>query len=157
MPGRLSAVTDRSLRWQASSLPRPSTTATKRGSEQEAGGPRRRSGLPGRAGERALAAAGDAVIALLAFWAAALVAGSRRWLMQPSPRAWSTYLGLGIGATIALEWLATAVFERWRYGSAMPTLPWVGTGLVPLAQWILLPPLVVFLARGQLRGRAVRP
>ncbi|WP_205527550.1 hypothetical protein [Halomonas sp. JS92-SW72] len=34
----------------------------------------------------------------------------------------------------------------------MPTLPLLGTGLAPLLQWLLLPPLIVWLARRQLLG-----
>ena len=26
----------------------------------------------------------------------------------------------------------------WAYGSAMPRLPWLGTGLSPLAQWLVV-------------------
>jgi hypothetical protein len=100
-----------------------------------------------------LAAAGDAVIALVAFWAAAAASRSRRWLMRPRPAAWLTYLGAGLALTVALEWLATEATGRWRYAAEMPTAPGLGTGLVPLLQWLILPSLVVLLARGQLRGQ----
>jgi len=99
-----------------------------------------------------LAAAGDAVIALVAFWAAAAASRSR-WLMRPRPAAWLTYLGAGLALTVALEWLATEATGRWRYAAEMPTAPGLGTGLVPLLQWLILPSLVVLLARGQLRGQ----
>ena len=100
-----------------------------------------------------LAAVGDAVIALVAFWAAAAVSRSRRWLMQPWSGAWLIYLGAGLAITMAMEWLATEAMGRWRYAALMPTAPGLGTGVVPLLQWLILPPLVVFLARGQLRGQ----
>jgi hypothetical protein len=100
-----------------------------------------------------LAAVGDAVIALVAFWVAAAIGRSRRWLMRPRPATWSAYLATGLAITVALEWSATALFDRWQYAAEMPTVPWLGTGLTPLLQWLLLPPLVVVLARGQLRGQ----
>jgi hypothetical protein len=56
------------------------------------------------------------------------------------------------GITVAIEWLATEVWHRWSYAADMPTLPLVGTGLVPLLQWLVLPPLVVGLVCRQLRG-----
>ncbi|WP_162899861.1 hypothetical protein [Halomonas sp. JS92-SW72] len=47
---------------------------------------------------------------------------------------------------------ATVLQDRWQYGELMPTLPLLGTGLAPLLQWLLLPPLIVWLARRQLLG-----
>lgn len=98
------------------------------------------------------AAVGDVGIPLVAFWAAAAVQRSRHWLMRPSAGSWVAYLGTGIAATIVLEGLAMRL-GRWQYAAAMPVLPGPGTGLAPLLQWLTLPPLVVFLARGQLRGQ----
>jgi hypothetical protein len=37
------------------------------------------------------------------------------------------------------EWLNTEIRGSWAYTLAMPTLPVVGTGLAPLAQWIVIP------------------
>ena len=48
-------------------------------------------------------------------------------------------IALGVGYTIASEWLNASVWRSWSYGSAMPTLPWLGTGLSPLLQWIVVP------------------
>lgn len=100
-----------------------------------------------------LAAVGDAFIALVAFWAGALVDRSRDWLMRPRLSSWAAYLGSGVAITVALEWWATEVAERWRYAPEMPILPGLGTGMAPVLQWLVLPPLVLALARGQLRGR----
>jgi len=55
---------------------------------------------------------------------------------------------LGPGYTIFSEWLNTTLF-RWSYSDLMPTLKLAGIeiGLSPLLQWLLLPPLALFLAR----------
>jgi len=47
------------------------------------------------------------------------------------------------------EWLNTAVLRSWAYAPAMPTLAFGGIeiGLTPLAQWLVLPPLALYLAR----------
>ena len=57
---------------------------------------------------------------------------------------------LGPGYTIFSEWLNTSLF-RWSYSELMPTLKiaGIGIGLSPLLQWLLLPPLAMFLARTQ--------
>jgi hypothetical protein len=41
---------------------------------------------------------------------------------------------------------------RWGYTDTMPTLPLTPIGLVPLAQWLVLPPIILWLAQRQLRG-----
>ena len=88
------------------------------------------------------AAAGDASIALLAFWLVAAVARSRDWMRQPSGVTLATFVAIGLVVTIMLEYWATQIGGRWEYADAMPRLPLLGTGLAPLLQWLLIPPLV---------------
>jgi hypothetical protein len=59
-------------------------------------------------------------------------------------------LVLGPGYTIFSEWLNTALF-RWSYSGLMPTLSVAGfrLGVSPLFQWLFLPPLALYLARGR--------
>lgn len=95
---------------------------------------------------------GDVVILLLAFWGAAMVAGTRAWVLAPRPLPFSVYLGIGLAVTVVFEHLATTILDRWAYAEAMPVLPLLGTGLMPLLQWLLLPPLALSLARRQLLG-----
>jgi hypothetical protein len=52
--------------------------------------------------------------------------------------------------TIALEYWATQIGARWEYAEQMPRLPLLGTGLAPLLQWLLIPPLVAWLVRRQI-------
>jgi len=99
----------------------------------------------------ARAAAGDGLIMLLAFWLVACVVGSRRWIAHPSAARLCGFIGIGLGITIAMEYWATAIAGRWEYADAMPKLPLLGTGLMPLLQWMLIPPLVVWLTRRQLK------
>ena len=95
------------------------------------------------------AALGDAVIALAGFGA---VAGfrSRSWVLHPSRGEIIAFTGVGLAITVVLEWLATDVLGRWAYASTMPTLPVLGTGLLPIAQWTILPPLIIWFARRQI-------
>lgn len=96
---------------------------------------------------------GDAGIALAAFWVAAALAKNRRWILAPSKRDLAAFIGTGLIATIAFEALATEVLGRWTYIEAMPRLPIIGTGLLPLLQWLLIPPLVVWFVRRQIHGK----
>ena len=104
---------------------------------------------PGIATGCLLAALGDVGITLVAYAAASAIAG-RRWLFHPSRSARAAYLGLGIAVTIMLEYVNVRVLHRWAYASGMPTV--AGIGALPLVQWLVLPLIVLWLARRHLAG-----
>jgi hypothetical protein len=93
---------------------------------------------------------GDVVIALLAFWAVVATARSREWIIQPTFLQSTMFVAVGVAITVVMEALATGPLERWAYTDSMPVLPVLGTGLFPLLQWIVLPPLVIWFVRRQL-------
>ena len=97
----------------------------------------------------AQASVGDAVITLVAYGSVALVAGSRIWIVNP--RLWQVagYLVIGLATTVALEFLNVYVLGRWSYAPQMP-LVW-GIGLAPIAQWLIVPLLTLWVARRHLR------
>ncbi len=97
---------------------------------------------------------GDVLIALIAFWIVAGLRGNRYWLLRPDTRSILGFIAIGIVITVGLEWHATEIQQRWQYAERMPTLPLLGTGLAPLLQWLLLPPLILWLARRQMLGEA---
>lgn len=92
---------------------------------------------------------GDVVIMLVAFWVVAAIIRSRRWIVAPNWRQVVGFVIVGVLITVGMEEISLQL-DRWAYADLMPTLPLVGTGLLPLAQWILLPPLVVWFVRRQL-------
>ena len=96
------------------------------------------------------AAVGDAVIALLAFWLVTATVRSRGWIRRPTAVTLGIFVAVGVVATVVLEYWATQGGGRWQYAEAMPRLPLLGTGLAPLLQWLLLPPVVVWLVRRQI-------
>jgi len=103
-----------------------------------------------------VATIGDALILLIGHAAAARAAGSRRWLRGSNPMAWSLFIATGLVITVAIEILATTTSNPqsgWRYSPLMPQLP-LGVGLAPLLQWVVLPPLVIWLTRRQTVHRA---
>lgn len=110
--------------------------------------------LPHLAGILACARAtlGDVVITLGAFWATALAARSRLWIVSPSAGNLALFLAVGILVTVGLEYHATEIAGRWAYGEVMPVLPLLGTGLLPMLQWIVLPPVVLKVAKRLLPG-----
>ena len=90
---------------------------------------------------------GDMVIALIAFWVASFLAGTRQWAAQPDLRSIAAWLSTGTAVTLAIEFYSTEVTDRWAYGSSMPRLPLIGTGITPVAQWIVVPMVVLWYLR----------
>jgi hypothetical protein len=99
-----------------------------------------------------LATLGDVSLMLVNFWIVAWVGGGRRWPLQPTGARVAGFTGLGLAATILFEILATQVWPRWRYSDLMPTIPVLEVGLIPLLMWGVLPPLILWFVRRQLRG-----
>jgi hypothetical protein len=97
-----------------------------------------------------VATIGDVGIALLGFWTVGAIYRSRHWLNCPRWQQVGIFVGVGIIITIIFEALATGVLNQWEYASFMPTLPWLGTGVLPILQWTLIPPIVIWFAKRQL-------
>lgn len=97
---------------------------------------------------------GDVAMMLGAYWVAAAWAHDRRWLFTPTRAAWAIYLAVGLVLTVVFELLATGPLERWRYGAAMPLVPGLGVGFSPIMQWVVIPPMVLWLARRHIAGAA---
>ncbi|WP_148359246.1 hypothetical protein [Acidocella aminolytica] len=53
----------------------------------------------------------------------------------------------GLAYTIFSEWRNMSIHHFWTYSAYMPRLPFVGTGLLPILQWFLIPMLSLCLAR----------
>lgn len=62
------------------------------------------------------------------------------------------------GYTIYSEYLNTVVGQSWSYTETIPRLPWLGTGLSPLAQWLIVPVVaLVWAGRAEPVRRGARP
>lgn len=95
---------------------------------------------------------GDLLIAL-GFLAAALVLlGRGAWPQAGYRKVAAAAIAFGLAYTVFSEWLNIQVRGTWAYRDMMPVIPMIGTGLSPLAQWILLPSLAFWWA-GRLKGK----
>ena len=97
---------------------------------------------------------GDVAMMLSAYWVAAAYVCDRRWLLVPTHAAWLIYLAVGLALTVVFELLATGPLQRWRYGDAMPLVPGLGVGVSPIMQWVVIPPMVLWLTRRHIAGAA---
>lgn len=90
--------------------------------------------------------AGDAMIGGFTLLAALLALGAPDW---PGARWGAVLVGtvaLGVGYTVFSEWLNVGLRASWAYSDLMPVVPPFGTGLTPLLQWLILPPVAYHLA-----------
>ena len=93
--------------------------------------------------------AGDVMIGAAALLLA-LIVGREKSLAQWRWRRIATATALtGTAYTIVSEWMNTMVLRSWTYAEAMPRLELAGVeiGVSPIGQWLLLPPLALYLAR----------
>lgn len=100
--------------------------------------------------------AGDVLIALAALLAALVAFGSAEWPGNRFRPVTVAALVIGVSYTVVSEYLNTTIRHSWTYSALMPTLPWLGTGLAPLVQWLLIPPLALTWAAERLRGEGNR-
>jgi len=93
------------------------------------------------------ASLGDAFIAMFAYLVVAWVSGNFAWIYKVKMGWWWIYISIGLVTTLTLEYLATDVFDRWQYSEIMPRLWGLGTGIIPLIQWLLVPLISLWTAR----------
>ena len=83
--------------------------------------------------------AGDILIGSSALLASLLLFGKAGWPRERFPTVALSTIALGLAYTSWSEWYNVYVRESWAYSRWMPLLPWLGIGLSPLAQWIVIP------------------
>lgn len=93
---------------------------------------------------------GDGIIILISSWVVSMLVRSRNWVLHPSWRL--TFLFTSVG------WLITLILETYRvnfskaYGVPVLAVPVLGMSFLALLQWIIVPPLILYLARRQMLG-----
>ena len=80
-------------------------------------------------------------------WTTGVLARSRSWIYAPTVSHVLIYLAVGVGLTIGFEYYYTEIAKRFSYSELMPLVPPFGTGLSPLAQWVVVPLLVIWFTQ----------
>lgn len=91
-------------------------------------------------------AIGDVMIASFALLAGLLIGGAGHWLEN---RRWLVSfitVAAGLAYTVFSEWWNTSIRMAWTYSEFMPVLPVTGTGVTPIAQWVVIPSLALALS-----------
>lgn len=85
---------------------------------------------------------GDVLIALVCLVAVLIFTGWRGPSTgDQSLRFLRVFIAFSVAYTIFSEWLNTTIRISWTYSDLMPVLPFTGTGVTPLLQWIVVPTL----------------
>lgn len=96
---------------------------------------------------------GDVLIGAITLCAALVLCRSWTWPHHRFRRVAVTSVTLALAYTVFSEWLNVEVRHTWAYRDIMPTLPWLGTGLSPLLQWVVVPLLALWVAKS---GRPIK-
>lgn len=94
---------------------------------------------------------GDILIASSALTLALVLAGDGRWPERGYAKVAALAGVLGLSYTIFSEWLNVGIRGTWAYSELMPVVPFVGTGLSPLLQWMVIPSAGFWWARRSVR------
>lgn len=93
---------------------------------------------------------GDVMISLGSFWLVALISRNRIWFLNPTKGKLLLLVAFGVSYTIFSEIKNVSLNKLWGYSDLMPVIPGIEIGVIPLIQWIIIPPLLVFIVRRQL-------
>jgi hypothetical protein len=85
---------------------------------------------------------GDGVLVLLIFALGWIVLRRRDWFVRPGGRGYGLMLSAGLVIAICIELVTVYALGRWEYTTQMPILPGLGVGLAPIAQMLVLPPVI---------------
>lgn len=93
---------------------------------------------------------GDMIITLGCFWLVVLVFKDRLWIMHPQKKNIILFSAIGVAYTIFSEIKNVTIRDLWGYSDLMPVIPYIGVGVVPVVQWIAIPPLIIYFVKRQL-------
>jgi hypothetical protein len=88
---------------------------------------------------------GDGLLVLLIFRAGQVVFGNPAWFDRPGLRGYLLMAVTGPAMIIPLEWIMISRMKWWSYTAQMPLLPGIAVGVSPVAQMLLLPPLIFWI------------
>jgi hypothetical protein len=89
-----------------------------------------------------LSSFGDGALLLLMFAVGLIVFRRMDWFERPGARGYLVMLAGGLAIAVGIEWVAVHLAQRWEYTNQMPRVPGLDVGIVPVAQMLVLPPLV---------------
>lgn len=84
----------------------------------------------------------DGLLVLVIFTVGCIILRRRDWFENPGVRGYVLMLAMGLAISVIVEWATVHVAHWWSYTEQMPLVPWLGVGLLPVAQMLFFPPLI---------------
>jgi hypothetical protein len=94
---------------------------------------------------------GDTLILMAGFAVISIYRRGLRWAYNPKAKDYLVLVLFGGLYTFFSEYLNVYVRHSWEYSRYMPLLPVIPVGIIPLLQWIILPPVIMFITMRQIR------
>lgn len=89
-----------------------------------------------------LASLGDGLLVLLIFGVGWVALGRPFWFERPGIRGYLLMLAAGFVISLSVELFVSRIAGVWTYTGRMPLVPWVSVGIAPIAQMLILPPVI---------------
>lgn len=90
---------------------------------------------------------GDLLILLVTYWVVSLLNHSRYWYLSNILVSGILFTLLSLGYTIYSEIVNVSIKGTWGYTDLMPIIPVIEIGGIPFMQWVLVPPVLLWLMR----------
>jgi hypothetical protein len=101
-----------------------------------------------------VASLGDGVLVGLIYFSGRRAMGHSDWFTRPGLKPYAIMVASGLLIGVWVEWVAVHRLARWTYTEAMPLIPVLEIGWVPVLQMLILPPLIFFVLAKTVRIRA---
>ena len=89
-----------------------------------------------------VASLGDGIMVLLIVVVGWISFQRWNWFERPGAAGYLLMLLAGFILAVLVEWVGVHRLGRWEYTGKMPIFPWVRIGLIPIAQMVILPPVI---------------
>lgn len=89
-----------------------------------------------------VASLGDGIMVLLIVVVGWISFQRWDWFERPGIAGYLLMLVAGLMLAVLVEWMGVHILGRWQYTNKMPTVAWVRIGVVPIAQMVILPPVI---------------
>ena len=90
---------------------------------------------------------GDLLILLVSYELVALLNRNRHWYVNNVVASGVLFTLLGTGYTVYSEIMNVRIKGTWGYTELMPIVPVIDIGGMPFLQWLLIPPVLLWLMR----------
>ena len=89
-----------------------------------------------------VASVGDGIMVLLIVAAGWIMLKRIDWFERPGIAGYVVMLTAGFLLALLVEWIGLHALRRWKYSERMPLVRGLRVGVAPIAQMLVLPPLI---------------